>query len=131
MAKRPFSVRLAVSGLASAATDTDGYQLQTGETFVAESATYMVAGATLAGVPVTDASKPFVLVDLRDNASGQSMFSDPVPLETIAGDAKNPFVFPVPPRFVSKPFMQVENISSDTTYSRVYLVLHGYLETKD
>lgn len=128
MAKRPFSVRLMVSDLGDGLTDTGSHQLQSGEAFVAEKATYFVTGANLNGVAVTAASKPLVLVDLRDNSGGQSIFSDPVPLETVAGDGKNPFFFDTPLRFKSRPLAEFQNISADTTYTRVALVLHGYLE---
>lgn len=125
--KRPYSVRLAISDLAIGATDTDGHQLEAGEHFVAESATMMVAGATLASITEAASLKPLVLVNLKDNTSGQGMFSSPVPLSSIAGDGKNPFFFSIPLRFKSKPYLEAENISTDVAYKRVYLVLNGYL----
>jgi len=47
----------------------------------------------------------------------------------VAGDAKQPYILNTPIKFGGTPFMEIENISTDTTYQRVYVTLHGYRET--
>lgn len=124
--KIPYAITLQIDDLASGSEDSDSEQLDASEIFIAESITYAVAGATLASI--TDAAKlyPLVIVQLRDTASGKGVFSQRTPLASVAGDARQPYVLPVPLVFLSKPYLEAENISTDVAYKRVFVTLHGY-----
>lgn len=128
MARRPFSITLAVSALAAGATTNDSHTMDSGESFTAESITY-VALKPLTGIAETAKEFPLLLVNFRNGSSGAPAFNERTPLSSVAGDAKQPYILNQPIKFGGTPFMEIENISTDTTYQRVYVTLHGYRET--
>ncbi len=73
---------------------------------------------------------PLVTMQLNDSGSTRNLFSMAVPLMAIAGDGKRPFRLIRPRLFralsnLAFTFTSLEP-SGGTTYSHVYVLLHGY-----
>lgn len=62
-----------------------------------------------------------------DSGSSRQLFSDPVPLPSIAGTGKQPFILPVPRLFMAKSTIQLtaQNFDGTDTYDNVRLHLIG------
>jgi hypothetical protein len=95
-----------LAALATGASSTTNIQIQADSDFVIEKMTY---DADLAGVARTVNSEiiPNVLVLLTITGSGLTLTSVPVPLNTLFGNGKLPFILPYPRLLPASSVLQV------------------------
>lgn len=84
----------------------------------------------LSGAAITDNDRPIPLITVAmvDTASGRQINNVPVPLDTIAGyKASEPFLLPLARTLLPNATMRFTftNYSTATTYTNLYMVLHG------
>lgn len=88
------------------------------------------AYADLAGAPQTSGAVivPLVSLKITDAGSGMSFMNSAVPLPSMAGTAQLPYVLPTPQFILANAQLQfiTLNLSAGTTYTNLYLQLHGY-----
>lgn len=118
-----------VQGLASTAPNgSSQIQVDAGYDFYWLATTYQ---ADLAGAVQTDSSRviPLVLLLWNDSSASRNLMNNPVPLETIAGTGLEPYRLIRPRLYPANTvitFTWTSYVASGTTYSNLYLTLHGY-----
>jgi hypothetical protein len=70
---------------------------------------------------------PAVTITIKDTASGRDLMNAPVPVSLLAGDGQLPFILPTPKVFQARGTIavNVQNISTDDTYTNLYLCFIG------
>ena len=88
-----------------------------------------MAFATIANAGETESTQvvPNCTLTIKDTASGRDLMNAPVPIPTLAGNGQLPFILPTPKVFQARGTIavQVQNVSSDDTYTDLYLVFCG------
>lgn len=116
-----------VETLTSGASLTDTFNIEADSTFTAVKLAFM---ADIAGGAQTDATRvvPLVRLSITDTGSGRNLQNQPVPLASIAGDGRLPFVLPVPRIFQPRAAVTCtfENYSAATDYANVELAFIGF-----
>lgn len=79
-------------------------------------------GATASSLPV-----PGLTITITDTNSSQPLTNNPVPVSSIFGTGQLPFILPIRHVFFSKATvkLQIQNITDNSTYTRVDLVFGG------
>lgn len=76
--------------------------------------------------PFTDAIQLPITVLITDAGSGRQLFSNPVPVSSLAGTGKQPFILPIPRRFKAKSTVTLAFTSfSTSTYDNIYFNMIG------
>lgn len=118
-----------VTGLAS--TNVNGQsqiQIDSGYDFYWFATTHQ---ADSAGASQTDSSRllPLVLLLINDSSASRNLSNVAQPLENVSGTGKEPYRLARPrlfPRNTLVTFTWTSYVASGTTYSNIYLTLHGY-----
>lgn len=82
---------------------------------------------TAAGTALTDALYIPIDVQIVDSGSGRQLFNQPVPITSFAGTGKQPFILPVPRKFMARSNIQITATNNDPNnkYDQVFLNLIG------
>lgn len=122
-----YSYSFYLASLANGVSGTDTINIQANSAFVVVKSTVF---ADIAGAAQTEATRviPLLTVSITDSGSGRNLQNAAVPIASIAGDGKLPFVWPrqrlfEPSSAVSAVFT---NYSNATTYANIYLTLIGF-----
>jgi hypothetical protein len=78
--------------------------------------------------PYSDANILPITIQVQDSVSGRNLFYAPLPINTVAGNGKQPYILPTSRFFQAMGTITVTfaNISPNTdTYINVYFVMHG------
>lgn len=77
--------------------------------------------------PFTDNTLLPINISIQDSGSGRSLFSQPIPLSSIAGNGKQPFILPLPRKFKSRSNIAIvaQNMDAANTYDNLSLNLIG------
>lgn len=116
-----------VASLANAATASGNIQFDADSQFIWTGTTYFV---DLAGAAITDSARPIPLINvsLTDTGSGRNFTSLNVPIDTIAAyKGSDVYELPMPKYFAPNATLRVAytNYSAATTYTNLFMVLHG------
>lgn len=130
--KFPYKHTFLVEALAPGVTLPAKINMDKGVDFVAEEIS-AVGFETLAGITKAAEVMPLVAINFKENQGAGEVFDIAAPLANVAGTGENPHVLGMPIRFKgnTSPQMSATNFSSDKTYARVYVTLHGYRETDE
>jgi len=84
----------------------------------------------LAAAAMVDNTRPIPLitVNMTDTGCGRNFMNLPLPIDSVAGyKAAEPYLVPIPMLFSPNATLRVTfaNYSAATTYTNIYLVLHG------
>lgn len=84
----------------------------------------------LAAAPITDSARPIPLitVQMTDTGSGRLLIANATPIDTVAAyKASDIYILPKPREFAPNSTLRVSytNYSAATTYTNLYMVLHG------
>lgn len=117
-----------VSSLAASASSSQSISFDADSVFVWTKTTYFV---DLSAAAMTDSTRPIPLitVQLVDTGSSRNLTSIAVPIDTLAGRmGSEPNILPVARAVMPNATFRVTytNYSSATTYTNLYMVLHGY-----
>lgn len=79
------------------------------------------------GTTVSNEILPGVTIIITDTASGRNLMNNPVPLASLSGSGRLPFILPTPKVFQARGTVQVQlsNITDGVTYSQIYLAFEG------
>lgn len=114
------------SPIAPAGTQAGNVTLDADSDFVWQKFTYYVDVGD-AGQNAGNAEVGGLTLLVTDTASGRSLSNVPVPLPAYAGNGQLPFILATPKIFKASGQITVNllNITTDITYSSVYLCFHG------
>jgi hypothetical protein len=120
----------AVASLASGATASSNITFDADSRFTWYKTTYF---CDLSGAAITDSARPIPLITttLTDTGSSRQFTSLAVPIDSIAGRmGSEPCILPAPKAFSPNATLRVtySNYSSATTYTNIFIVLHGVKE---
>ena len=114
--------------LATNATSTQSFNVQADSSFEWMYTTFYanIHSATFA-TPIVDNNIIPVNVLISDGGSGRQLFSAAVPLNSLAGIGREPFVLPITRIFMSKSTVNLTFTSFDATnaWDNIQLSLHG------
>lgn len=125
IAEDMFTYTLPVTSIASGATATDFIQIEAESDFLIQKLSYFadIAGATqtLSSVVV-----PLVSIVILDTGSGRQIMNNAVPIPSLFGDGREPYILPIPKLFTKNSRINVTfaNFSAGTTY-RLWLNFLG------
>jgi hypothetical protein len=115
------------SPLAPAATGNTSIQIDAGTDFywIATTIQADIAGGTL--TESTDVI-PLVTVLINDTGTSRNLMNGPVPIGSLAGDAKRPYRLVRPRLFRANSIINLTFVSYVTTtiYANLFFTLHGY-----
>lgn len=125
----PYSYTFEVTNLAAGQSVAPKIELDRDTDFVAEEVA-AVAYEVLTGITKAAEVMPLCLVNFKPSASDAGVFDKPAPLANVAGTGEFPRVMRMPVRWKgnTSPVMEITNFSSDKTYAKVFVTLHGYRE---
>lgn len=113
------------SSVASGADDTQSINIEADSAFALQKLAYF---ADIAAAVQTDSSRviPLATVQIRDTGSGRDLFDNAIPIPSVFGTGKIPFILPEPRIFKPNATLQVivSNFSASTTYN-IRLALLG------
>lgn len=116
-----------IASLAAAAATTNVIQFDNNSIF-----TWLrtVVQCDIAGAAITSGAiiVPLVNIQITDTGTGMSFMNGVVPIPTLAGDARLPYVLPTPQLIQPNASFQFSftNFSAATTYANLRLVLQGF-----
>lgn len=116
-----------ITSLAAGASSSQTITFDQDSTFYWTKTTYF---ADLAAAAINDSTRPIPLltVSMTDTGSGRLLNNSPTPIDSIAGyKASEPYILPSPRKWAPNSTLRVTitNYSATTTYTNIYLVLHG------
>ena len=121
------SFSTANAAFAAAAVAQSNIQIDNGTDFYLIALSYQV---DLSGAAVTESGNilPLITVLINDTGTSRNLMNAALPLTTIAGDGKRPYRLVRPRLFRANSVINFTwtNYSSSTTYSDIYLTMHGY-----
>ena len=112
--------------LAVGAAANDVINIEADSDFILQKLTYQ---ADLAGVAQTDAGRivPNVTVQLIDTGSGRQLMQNPIPISSIFGTGRVPFILPNPRLFMRNSTLQVAFTSFEAAVTpTIRLAFIGY-----
>lgn len=117
-----------VSSLAASASSSQNISFDADSVFVWTKTSYFV---DLSAAAITDSTRPIPLitVSMTDTGSSRNLSSIAIPIDSFAGRmGSEPCILPVSRAFMPNSTLRVSytNYSAATTYTSLYLVLHGY-----
>lgn len=117
----------AVASIAAAANASGNITFDADSTFIWTGTTYF---CDLAAAAITDSARPIPLitVSLTDTGAGRQFTSAILPIDTIASyKASDIYTLPMPRVFKPNATLRVayNNYSTATTYTNLFMVLHG------
>jgi hypothetical protein len=118
----------ATASLAAAASSSNNISFDADSYFTWVKTTYF---CDLSAAAMTDSTRPIPLINVTftDTGSGRNFMSTVVPIDSIAGyKASEPYLMTRPKTFSPNATLRttLTNYSSATTYTNIFLVLHGY-----
>jgi hypothetical protein len=120
-----FTYSINITSIAAGATSTGFIQIEAEADFLVQKLTYFadIAGAaqTLTGLVV-----PLVSVVILDTGSGRQLMNEAVPIPTLFGDGRLPYILPTPKLFSKNSRINTTfaNFSAGTAY-RLWLNFEG------
>ena len=116
-----------VASIAAAATASSTIFLDADGDFYCVAMSYMV---DLAAAAVTESTWviPLITMQITDTGSGYALMNGQIPIPTFLGDGKRPYRLIRPRVFPAQAQIQFQftNYSAATTYTNLFIVLHGY-----
>lgn len=113
-----FAYTITFDALLAGTSAQGSLQLQSDSEFELTKLTFM---ADIAAAAETEATRvlPLVTLQLRDSGTARNLFSAPVPIPSIMGDGRIPFILPVPKLFSPNASIafEVANYSAATDYN--------------
>lgn len=120
--------------LAASATTTDSIQIEADSSFILQKLTYhapapaatMLAASAL-GLVEGQKIIPNVAIVITDTGSGRQLMPSPIPIPSLFGDGKLPFILPNPRLFMRNSTISIQftNLDATNAYS-VRLAFIGY-----
>ncbi len=124
--KSYYIYELEVLALVSGATATDSFNIEANSDFIWTKGMYF---ADIAAGIQTDGTRviPLVSIQLIDTGSGRQIFSNPIPISSVFGTGKFPYLLPLPYRFARNATLQgtFTNFDAAATYN-IRLAFGGY-----
>jgi hypothetical protein len=122
-----FTYTAKVEALNFGTTANDTINIQANSDFVLYKTTYIVFGDLTTSLTDSSTLVPHVNVQLTDTGSGQQLFSEAIPISTVAGTGERPFILPKPRTLRANTTLVVafENFSTVLNYDLVYLQFIG------
>ncbi len=112
--------------LSAGATDTGTINIQADSDFVMQKLAYF---ADVNGAAQTDGNRVVPLVDIviTDSGSGRNLMESAVPIASLFGTGRLPFILPTPKLFLARTTitLNVANFSASTTYNLKFSMI-GY-----
>lgn len=123
-----YSYSAVFPSLAPGADGTYAINIKADADFAWQKGQYMVDNAAASQ---TNASRiiPLVTILLVDGGSGRQLMDQALPLSSLFGIGELPFILPQPKVFArsSTLLVEVHNYDAATTYTNLYVTLHGTL----
>ena len=115
------TVHAAVAALAGSTPGQNSQNIQiAGQTFVA---LMLAFSAQVNGVQAT---RPNILIQLTDSVTNETLFNLPLPIWSIAGDAYNPAVLPIPLIYAANNSVTVTVYNYEANAADVRFSMLGY-----
>lgn len=114
--------------IAAAATAQGNINIQADSNFIWQYSTMFAALHSLNfDTPITDNLLIPITVQIADGGSGRQLFSAPVPINSLAGIGREPYVMPINRIFMSKSTVNFSftSIDANNQWDFVTLTLHG------
>jgi hypothetical protein len=120
-----------LASIANGVSQNSTIQIDSGVDFYWFASTYMV---DIAGAVVTESTMvvPLVTVLINDTGSRKNLQNTPVPVFNLVGPGERPYRLVRPRLFRASSTINFTwaNYSAGTTYTNLYLVLHGYTKPR-
>jgi hypothetical protein len=120
--------------LAASATTTDTIQIEADSSFILQKLTYhapapaaTALAANALGLVESQKIIPNVAIVITDTGSGRQLMPSPIPIPSLFGDGKLPFILPNPRLFMRNSTISIQftNLDATNAYS-VRLAFIGY-----
>lgn len=97
--------------------------------FVCVSISSLVLSANT-GITKAQEVMPLLLVNIKPSSEDAGICNVPTPLHAIAGNGAEPHLLDVAAEFDgnTSPMLTVQNISTDITYTKIFVTMNGYRE---
>lgn len=121
-----FIYPIAMGNLAPAAIFNGNIQIQADSDFEWIEST--VSGSQHgAATPLQDNEQLPISVQIVDSGSGRQLFNGPVPVMGFAGNGKQPYILPVPRKFMARSTINIfaTNYDAASTYDNIFLNFIG------